>query len=497
MHQDPIQQHKAASPDSASPESEGQGKSLTPPAFQLKASEGPAAPPPAQLKQSSGGMPTDLVNGFAASTGHDLSDVNVVRNSDKPAQVGALAYAQGNDIHLAAGQDQHLAHEAAHIVQQREGRVQANTEVNGKPVNTQQSLESEADTMGAKATQMKAAPGGGVASTGGYQSKALQMRAGMRTVQMKSAVMQLKEDSKYGAWFDDKNKLQQDGTSRGAEMKVRFKPNLNVNAELIGMVQSVRTIHNGASFFPNNDAFYKGRAIQKDKAIEVNSVSKETDEGTRIDQSKTNRNPLYAPEGAPDTDISLDQTLPDPDVTKSNGYGKHGFRYNEKGASKEQDAELEDSPMIRSVDMSKNSGQIFETTALAIKGAQKDTYYGSVQWGWRTDAAGGFTPIPFKVVSEGVPSSTFLQSAEAWNASKTSTGKETLDLPLETVFLNAAPTSLFSDAEMKTKTKDLPASTRMVNRLCTTHGSYKMRIVDGPDVGKEGYVDQTKIQRER
>jgi hypothetical protein len=157
MHQDPIQQHKVASPESAGPDAEGQGKSLTPPAFQLKASEGPAAPPPAQLKQSSGGMPTDLVQGFAASTGHDLSDVNVVRNSDKPAQVGALAYAQGNDIHLAAGQDQHLAHEAAHIVQQREGRVQANTEVNGKPVNTQQSLESEADTMGAKAMQMKAA----------------------------------------------------------------------------------------------------------------------------------------------------------------------------------------------------------------------------------------------------------------------------------------------------------------------------------------------------
>jgi hypothetical protein len=156
MHQDPVQQHKPASPESASPESEGKGKSLTPPTFQLKAAEGPAAPPPAQLKQSSGGMPTDLVQGFAASTGHDLSDVNVVRNSDKPAQVGALAYAQGNDIHLAAGQDQHLAHEAAHIVQQREGRVQANTEVNGKPVNTQQSLESEADTMGAKATQMKA-----------------------------------------------------------------------------------------------------------------------------------------------------------------------------------------------------------------------------------------------------------------------------------------------------------------------------------------------------
>ena len=36
----------------------------------------------------------------------------------------------------------------------------------------------------------------------------------------------------------------------------------------------------------------------------------------------------------------------------------------------------------------KDSRQIFEATALAIKGAQSGTYYGSVRWGWRTDAAG-------------------------------------------------------------------------------------------------------------
>jgi Domain of unknown function (DUF4157) len=156
MHQNPVQQHKAASPLSADAESEGNGKKITPPTFQLKTSESPAAPP-TQLKQAQGGMPADLVSGFAASTGHDLSNVNVVRNSSKPAEVGALAFAQGNDIHLGAGQDQHLAHEAAHIVQQREGRVQPTTQVGGKPVNDSPALEGEADRMGAKAAQMKSA----------------------------------------------------------------------------------------------------------------------------------------------------------------------------------------------------------------------------------------------------------------------------------------------------------------------------------------------------
>lgn len=149
-----IQQKQNAAPESEEHQ-ESQGKSLNPPAFQLMAGDGPSGPP-AQRKASSGGLPGDMVSGFAASTGHDLSDVNVHHNSDKPAQVGALAYAQGNDIHLGAGQEQHLAHEAAHIVQQREGRVQANTEVGGMPVNNQSSLESEADSMGEKALQMKA-----------------------------------------------------------------------------------------------------------------------------------------------------------------------------------------------------------------------------------------------------------------------------------------------------------------------------------------------------
>ncbi len=156
MHDRPIQQKQlnSSSSERSSPESEGKG--LMPPAFQLMASDGSDAPPVLR-KQSSGGLPSDLLNGFSASTGHDLSDVKVHQNSCKPAEVGALAYAQGNDIHLGAGQDKHLAHEAAHIVQQREGRVQANTEVNGMPVNNQASLEGEADSMGAKAAQMKSA----------------------------------------------------------------------------------------------------------------------------------------------------------------------------------------------------------------------------------------------------------------------------------------------------------------------------------------------------
>jgi hypothetical protein len=65
--------------------------------------------------------------------------------------VGALAYAQGNDIHLGPGQERHLPHEAWHVVQQRQGRVQPTTSVAGVAVNDDPALEHEADTMGGKA----------------------------------------------------------------------------------------------------------------------------------------------------------------------------------------------------------------------------------------------------------------------------------------------------------------------------------------------------------
>lgn len=97
------------------------------------------------------GMPDHLKSGIESLSGMDMSSVRVHANSDKPAQLNALAYAQGNDIHLAPGQEQHLPHEAWHVVQQRQGRVQPTTQMQGVGINDDHALESEADAMGARA----------------------------------------------------------------------------------------------------------------------------------------------------------------------------------------------------------------------------------------------------------------------------------------------------------------------------------------------------------
>lgn len=98
------------------------------------------------------GLPDGLKSGIEALSGMAMDHVRVHYNSDKPAQLNAHAYAQGSDIHLAPGQDRHLPHEAWHLVQQAQGRVQPTLSLkDGTAVNDDASLEREADQMGERA----------------------------------------------------------------------------------------------------------------------------------------------------------------------------------------------------------------------------------------------------------------------------------------------------------------------------------------------------------
>ena len=107
---------------------------------------------PIQKKENNTGLPDNLKTGMENLSGMSLDDVKVHRNSDKPAQLQAHAYAQGTDIHLGPGQGKHLPHEAWHVVQQKQGRVKPTMQMKGKVnVNDDAGLEKEADVMGRKA----------------------------------------------------------------------------------------------------------------------------------------------------------------------------------------------------------------------------------------------------------------------------------------------------------------------------------------------------------
>ncbi|CAN5533422.1 hypothetical protein BH09PSE4_BH09PSE4_14580 [soil metagenome] len=81
-----------------------------------------------------------------------LDDVRVHRDSAEPARYQAHAFARGRDIHLAPGQDRHLAHEAWQVVQQAQGRVPATGQLEGGArLNEDVGLEREANRVAATA----------------------------------------------------------------------------------------------------------------------------------------------------------------------------------------------------------------------------------------------------------------------------------------------------------------------------------------------------------
>lgn len=93
------------------------------------------------------GIPDHMKARFETVSGMSLDDVRIHYNSARPAQLNALAYTQGTNVYLGAGQEKHLSHELGHVIQQKRGLVPANRWLNGLPLNDDVRLEAEADRL--------------------------------------------------------------------------------------------------------------------------------------------------------------------------------------------------------------------------------------------------------------------------------------------------------------------------------------------------------------
>ena len=91
------------------------------------------------------GIPTQMKLDFEQRSGLSFDDVQVHYNSDKPAQLQALAYTQGTQVYVGPGQERHLKHELGHVIQQKMGIVNQTTSIYGFPVNDNPLLERDAD----------------------------------------------------------------------------------------------------------------------------------------------------------------------------------------------------------------------------------------------------------------------------------------------------------------------------------------------------------------
>jgi outer membrane protein OmpA-like peptidoglycan-associated protein len=140
------------------------------------------SPPPLQLKAGPGfNNRNPVMAKMEEAFDSDFSDVNLHTESEEASQMGALAYAQGNDVHFAPGQynpgsqagQELLGHELAHVVQQRNGRVGTQAKQGGIPLNQDSGLESEADAMGKLAAAGKKT---GMSSESNSSSGPVQMK---------------------------------------------------------------------------------------------------------------------------------------------------------------------------------------------------------------------------------------------------------------------------------------------------------------------------------
>ena len=227
-----------------------------------------------------------------------------------------------------------------------------------------------------------------------------------RTAAPGAPVMQrVAQDTEFGKFTDNDYKI--DGDK--CKMELQFDANDKVDATKIGLVQAARTEENG-----------NVRPIDANEA--ARTVESGTGEGWAVDRLSDHNTPVYGSEDLSAGD-GLDKTKQDNNTSgkktevKDGGNATYqlGHHYTDSGTPKHKEAKLYDGPGTFSA---KNSKQTFETTALALEGSQKGTYYGSVEWGWERDGSGTLKKLDFKAVTKGIPSGNFLAAAKAWNGNK-------------------------------------------------------------------------------
>ncbi len=226
------------------------------------------------------------------------------------------------------------------------------------------------------------------------------------------------------------------GQKVGTEMYLKFHPGANVDAESIGLVQTATVISKGSEYATRTGGQYAKRSATEGPGT-----------NTFIDRLEGNPNPVYGTGDTPDADKPADDLDSYPDAppekveswqipsleswSKVRGVKynpdkptKKGYFYEKEGVEQgPETAELYDVPL--DLKITNNSERIFETAAIALKGSQKGTYYGSVRWGWKKDNAGAFSVEPLTTVSEAVPTDDFLTAAKIWNSAAEDVEMET------------------------------------------------------------------------
>jgi hypothetical protein len=404
---------------------------------------------------------------FEPRYGHDFSRVRV--HADQQAgetarAMDAAAYTVGSQIAFAEGRYQPgtaagrrlLAHELAHVVQQRNASVpETHLEV-GKP--------SDAAERAADAAAQHA-----LVHATTRTVDAIDASATVRCTTVDSWAGTFDNDLQY----DLKN--QNDGKGQGAygsPIQIRFTPKPIVRADKVALVQTAVSRWNDRVWFMGNEA------------DRMAAEARATESGTQIDQpSRSSTTPL----------VGMKNPLSGGDLAASMPGTNVRF-----GVPLAKDPELRKAWLFDPAGLARipddvAASQSLETAALAVSGPQQGVYYGSVSWGW-AKAAGAKTAIlkPFQSVSKDAPSAEFSRASKLWNASKTDQGGVRIALPITLgQYVARAGTLLMerADGGKQVARLELNARVEITGQSDPKHPDWSSVIItEGSHTGKQGWV---------
>jgi hypothetical protein len=384
--------------------------------------------------------------------GHNFEDVRVHADTtaaDSAQALNARAYTLGQDIVFGGGQyapgtseGQHLiAHELTHVVQQ--GAEPASTPMASSLEVSQPGdpFEREADAVAQqvmRGNEVSVAP-----AVPGLARAVIQ-----RAVKTNGGEF---ETPNYVA-INDASSAAADGVGKGVglDIDIKFTPNDLIEADNIGMTQTVKTLHSSSA---GGAVDVTGNARRQYPDM---LTAGEGDAGRGIDRVDAPRNPDGSVSSLPTTNplygvhnktanaatgaaAHVSGSLTD---TPASGNAAFGSRKRKADGTFDPavPATMHDRPNRSITFAGQEWTQTFETTALVLDGPMANTYLGSIEWGWKNDATGNaaLNPAAIQIVRAGAPTSDFMDAARKWNNLSftdpaTGTTHQTIDLPTTTL----------------------------------------------------------------
>ena len=318
------------------------------------------------------------------------------------AQLGARAATRGDRVAFAetSPDEQLVAHELAHVVQQRAGGAVQRAAVEVGPAGDPAELRAEA----AADAVVRGRPVPDV----GTASDAIQ-----RAVVTNGGTF---DTTAYSPISAATNAV---GDRLGAHIVLEFKANDLVESTKIGLIQSVKAMKSSA---PAGARTTVATGVGDPEESQLIMGAGQADPGREIDRAVhpggrdlPNTSPIYGVHNSPgSTATALNQGTP---TTGTSQWGTHTKDPVSHAFNPAVPAIIDDTPGRRVEFVGQTYEHTFESAAIALEGPiTPNTYLGSVSWGWRSDATGTVTVDPLTIVQAGPPSSQFMGAAQRWNA---------------------------------------------------------------------------------